>query len=451
MPAAQPGAAKAQRIEKTTVPVAIILMQRQYAYPRRISRFCRYSALIAAFIIGAVSPVCDARVLEVGPGKTLRAPSAAAEIARNGDIIEITAGVYRGDVAIWRASNLTIRGVGGRVHMESAGKTAGRKAIWVIAGDNTLVENINFSGAVVPDHNGAGIRQEGTNLTVRHCVFRDNEMGILAGRNPRGEIRVEHSEFFANTVDYERWREPGHNIYIGRQKRFIARFNWFHGAVAGHNIKSRAVTNIIQYNLIEDGPAGQSSYLIDIPNGGRSILVGNIFRKGAKAAGMISINFGSATHALHPSQNLFVVNNSFHNGYIDGIFIRRVSSGRTVVINNVFRGTGSLLSGVGDIRNNILSGTRGAVTRLRELASGGDFAPARTEDGNLALPSGGGFDPSRDDLMIRGGSPAIDAGAAPGYGQGVPLMPISEYVHPLGKRDRPVDKRLDIGPFEFSK
>ena len=381
----------------------------------------------------------------------MRAPSAAAEIARNGDIIEITAGVYRGDVAIWRASNLTIRGVGGRVHMESAGKTAGRKAIWVIAGDNTLVENINFSGAVVPDHNGAGIRQEGTNLTVRHCVFRDNEMGILAGRNPRGEIRVEHSEFFANTVDYERWREPGHNIYIGRQKRFIARFNWFHGAVAGHNIKSRAVTNIIQYNLIEDGPAGQSSYLIDIPNGGRSILVGNIFRKGAKAAGMISINFGSATHAPHPSQNLFVVNNSFHNGYIDGIFIRRVSSGRTVVINNVFRGTGSLLSGVGDIRNNILSGTRGAVTRLRELASGGDFAPARTEDGNLALPSGGGFDPSRDDLMIRGGSPAIDAGAAPGYGQGVPLMPISEYVHPLGKRDRPVDKRLDIGPFEFSK
>lgn len=70
------------------------------------------------------------------------------------------------------------------------------------------------------------------------------------------EIRVEHSEFFANTVDYERWREPGHNIYIGRQKRFVARFNWFHGAVAGHNVKSRAATNIISYNLIEDGPTG---------------------------------------------------------------------------------------------------------------------------------------------------------------------------------------------------
>lgn len=43
------------------------------------------------------------------------------------------------------------------------------------------MEWIEFSGATVPDKNGAGIRQEGVPLTVRHCRFHDNENCILAG------------------------------------------------------------------------------------------------------------------------------------------------------------------------------------------------------------------------------------------------------------------------------
>ena len=57
------------------------------------------------------------------------------------------------------------------------------KAIWVIAGDDVTVENITFSGARVPDQNGAGIRAEGKNLTVRSSRFYDNENGILAARS----------------------------------------------------------------------------------------------------------------------------------------------------------------------------------------------------------------------------------------------------------------------------
>ena len=70
------------------------------------------------------------QILSVGPGKAFSVPSKAAKVARDGDIIEILAGTYRGDVAVWRANNLVIRGVGGRVVLDAAGKSAGGKAIW---------------------------------------------------------------------------------------------------------------------------------------------------------------------------------------------------------------------------------------------------------------------------------------------------------------------------------
>jgi hypothetical protein len=70
----------------------------------------------------AVSPAVAAKtkpggkpgLLRVGPGETYAVPSAAAKAARDGDVVEIRAGTYSGDVAVWRASNLVIRGVGGR-------------------------------------------------------------------------------------------------------------------------------------------------------------------------------------------------------------------------------------------------------------------------------------------------------------------------------------------------
>ena len=65
--------------------------------------------------------------------------------------------------------------------LDAAGQASQGKAIWVIQGDDTTVESVVFTGAAVVDKNGAGIRQEGKNLTVRRCYFHDNEDGILAG------------------------------------------------------------------------------------------------------------------------------------------------------------------------------------------------------------------------------------------------------------------------------
>src|SRR5262249_24065142 len=124
-----------------------------------------------------------AATLTVGPGRTYATPCQAIAAAAPGDIIEVdSTGHYDGDVCGWSKNGLTIRGVGGgRAKIDAAGNNAQGKAIWVIAGDNTTIEHIELSGATVVDMNGAGIRQEVTNLTVRDCYFHDNEDGILAG------------------------------------------------------------------------------------------------------------------------------------------------------------------------------------------------------------------------------------------------------------------------------
>ena len=117
-------------------------------------------------------------VLKVGSGEPYPTPSAAAEVAENGDVVEIAAETYSADVAVWRQDNLTLRGVGGRAHLKTQGQAAGGKAIWVIQGNNVTIENIEFSGVQVADKNGAGIRFEGTGLTIRNAHFMTTKWGF---------------------------------------------------------------------------------------------------------------------------------------------------------------------------------------------------------------------------------------------------------------------------------
>src|SRR5262249_34340463 len=136
-----------------------------------------------------------------------------------------------------------------------------------------------LSGAKVPDGNGAAIRQEGLSLTMRRCFVHDNEAGILAG-NPDTDVTIETSEFSSSRAPSD---HLGHNIYMGNIRSFTLQFSYAHHATIGHNVKTRARTNFILYNRIMDEDTGLSSYAIDIPNGGRSYIIGNIIQKGPRA------------------------------------------------------------------------------------------------------------------------------------------------------------------------
>lgn len=255
-----------------------------------------------------IAPFATASIIQVGPKQKIKLPSQAAEIAMDRDVIEIDAGNYMHDTAVWRASKLTIRGVNGKVHLLSNGAVAENKAIWVIKGGDTKISNIDFIGARSVSRNGAGIRLEGTNLLVENCAFRENENGILAGPNSDSSIVINNTEFGHNGFG----DGYSHNLYVGALKKLTITKSYFHHARVGHQIKSRAAVNVIQGNRIEDGVGGKSSYLIDLPSGGVALIADNLLHQGVSAQNSTMIAYG-AEDIIHHDNSIEVRRNRFIN------------------------------------------------------------------------------------------------------------------------------------------
>ena len=391
-------------------------MQRRRRFPHFIRSAC-YPVLYAMLTlsVGVTDGVAAGRIIKVGPNQAISRPSDAAHIAHDGDVIEIAAGDYRGDVTVWRQDRLTLRGVGAkRAHLKAAGRSAEGKAIWVIKGRNTTVERIEFSGAAVPDGNGAGIRAEGEGLVIRDCYFHDNENGILGGA---GDVLIEGTEFARNGAGDGRT----HNIYIDRRvSRFTLRNSYSHHAQVGHNVKSRARENRIEYNRIMDEIDGTASYAIDLPDGGLAYVIGNLIQQGPLSENSTIVSYG-AEGLVHPHNEIYFVNNTIVNDADHGNFLRIApSTARAAIINDLFVGAGGML-GTYEGNNNLF-----------------------LVDPKLA-------DRAHFDYRLTRGSAAIDAGADPGIANKVVLRPVLQYVHPGKAAARPIVGPLDVGAYEFER
>ncbi|MBA2480155.1 MAG: right-handed parallel beta-helix repeat-containing protein [Planctomycetes bacterium] len=381
--------------------------------PTPIRRLFLLAILVAA---AADAQAAVARTLTVGPGKTYAKPSQAAAAALDGDTILIDAGIYSGDACAWYASNLTIRGVGGRAHLASAGVVAQGKAIWVIVGANTTVEDIEFSGTTLAvDKNGAGIRQEGPGLTVRDCYFHDNDNGILTGANATSDILIEYTEFANNGFG----DGYSHNLYIGNVRSLTFQHCYSHHAKVGHDLKSRALVNRIISNRIMDEATGTASYTIDLPNGGESYIIGNLIQQGPQSQNSGIVSYG-LEGGSNPVQQLYFINNTVVNDRSGGTFLNLAATTTIAQIrNNIFFGPGTVLNGPGTLSTNLV-----ATDPLLANRAGYDY-------------------------RLLAGSPAIDAGSAPGSANGTALDPAWHYVHPLMRQARTTaGAAIDIGAYE---
>ncbi len=378
--------------------------------------FGRARAAGLALLLAATAGMAAARTLQVGPEREIRTLAAAAREARDGDAVEVDAGTYRGDVAVWTQGDLTIRGVGGPVRLEAAGASAEGKAIWVLRGGRFRVDNIEFHGARVPDRNGAGIRLEKGSLTVRHCRFADNENGILTGFDTAGELTVENSEFIRNGGG----DGQAHNLYVGPLRRLTVTGSYFHHARVGHLVKSRAQENHILYNRLAD-EGGGASYELEFTNGGVAYVIGNVIQQGPGTQNPFLVSYGAEGYQGQRHE-LYLVNNTLVDERPGGGFFLRVAPGkvRVVAANNLLLGPNPLALPADAVAGNNVAA-----------------APADLAGGDQAYR----LRRSAAERLAGKAMPAEDAA-------GASLLPTMEYVHPLGAKPLPKGVKLLPGALQ---
>lgn len=341
------------------------------------------------------------KLIQVGADKPLRSIGAAAKVARDGDTVEIDAGDYLGDVAVWTQDNLILRSVGGVARLIANGASAEDKAIWVIRGGRVSVEGIEFTGTRVRDKNGAGIRFEKGRLAIRKCRFIGNENGILTGGGD-GELTIENSEFGHNGAG----DGYSHNLYVGALRKLTVTGSYFHHANVGHLLKSRARESHIRYNRLTDESGGRASYELEFPNGGVAYVIGNIIEQSETTENPTVVSFGAEGYR-GPGNRLYLINNTLidNRGEAGTFLVARPGFEALRAYNNLLLGKRPLNTGIdGEFVNNPLAGQR-------------DFVLAE-----------------RQDYRLVRGSRFERTYVSPGETEGRPLAPTHEYVHPTATR-----------------
>lgn len=296
-----------------------------HARPRRLCDFTRGGAgparafVLALVMAAAGAHAAAAKTLEVGAGKDYKSPSAAAAAAADGDRVAIEPGEYF-DCAVWHASNLVVEGTGPGVVITD--KACQGKGLFVITGNNVTVRNLTLTRARVPDGNGAGIRAEGSNLTIERVSFVNNQDGILAVGHPESAVLVRDSQFLQNGACVS---ACAHGIYVNQVALLRIERSRFFETKEGHHIKSRALRTEVIGCDIQDGARGTSSYLIEIPNGGSLLVRDSTLEKGPKSQNHAAAIMIGAEGVSQPTREITVEGNSFRN---DGDY-------RTVLVNNI--------------------------------------------------------------------------------------------------------------------
>jgi hypothetical protein len=384
-------------------------------------------AAVALGLVAASSTTAFAATLEVGPSGAYATPCAAIAAAAAGDTIQVDAsGSYDGDTCAWSTDNLTVVGVNGRPKIDLTGVTpAMMKGIFTISATNATIDNFELSGAAIDegdaagDNNGAGIRHQGTNLTVKNCYIHDNQDGILGAPATAntGAVTIENTELYNNGAG----DGYTHNMYLGDYATVTVQYSYSHHSIVGHLLKSRAYASFILYNRLSDELGGTGSYELDLPNAGTAYVIGNVIEQSAATENPTIVTYGEEGVPTGYDAHLYVVNNTVVNDLMSGTFVNNASSTGALLINNIFYGGGTVDSSSTD-------------TLTTNFSSGN---PMFVDEATL-------------DVHLLAGSPCIDEGTVPGKVGAVSLEPAFEYVQPVSGEPRAiVGKAIDIGAYEY--
>jgi hypothetical protein len=156
------------------------------------------------------------------------------------------------------------------------------KAALVLGGRSATVEGLIFQGITVPDANGAGIRLEQGDLTVRESLFRDSESGIMSANTDNGGAILVERSTFSGLGRCDRGLSCAHSIYIGEYGKgsLSVRRSRFERGRGGHYVKTRAARVEVTDSSFDDTGGRTTNYMIDLSTGASGTIGRNVFVQG---------------------------------------------------------------------------------------------------------------------------------------------------------------------------
>lgn len=153
------------------------------------------------------------------------------------------------------------------------------KAAFVLRGLGSVVDGLVFRGFSVGDGNGAGIRTELGDLTVRNSMFLDSQEGILGGEPSGQRITIDRSTF-SGLGQCDQAVNCSHSIYLGNKGSVTITNSRFERGTGGHYVKLRSPNVTITGNSFDDSAGAKTNYMIDLSEGATGLIGGNTFVQG---------------------------------------------------------------------------------------------------------------------------------------------------------------------------
>ncbi|OPZ98205.1 MAG: hypothetical protein BWY70_01283 [Bacteroidetes bacterium ADurb.Bin408] len=392
-----------------------------------------------------------AGVWTVGPTQTYTLPSQVKNLVQDGDTIYIEGGVYSNDATKWTKNDLKIIGLGtgnNRTVLQYTGDIPNGKGIFVFEtpglSDNPYIENIVFDGAQVSDANGAngaGIRFQANNLTVKNCKFMNCQNGILEGNGSvtTSNVVILDSEFYNN--GYQLQNDPNfsgyeHHIYISASADTLIVMNCYfhHPRGQGNSLKTRAQRSFILYNMIDEG-TGYGSYELNIAQGGLNIIMGNVIIQGPAGANHGIVGYDAVTNVL---EDFYFVNNTVINQFAGNNKYFNIAPSTGI---NTFKIYNNIFASVPGASNILFNSNVPSVTDTSHNVFFADYLTS------------GFLNPSGNDYTLTATATAlIDMGINAGTtNTSFSLTPVSMYQSfdlPLLNRSI-TGANIDIGAYEY--
>ncbi len=234
---------------------------------------------------------CDRRALCVGKGERYASLAAALALARDGDLVELAGGLYRESATIARR-DLTLRGIGGRPHIDCAGVAlAGDRACLFLAAAGIVLDNLEISGAAPAASDAAAAcvaNAPGIGFRLRRIFCHGAENGLLAAG---GTVVIEDSEFYDNG-----WTAGSSNLALDGGCIATIRGTIVRDARHGDELLSRCSSTEITDSTVTSS-AGLAA--LDLPAGGDAMIYRSIIEKGRDAGSDDILRFATAS-CRHP-------------------------------------------------------------------------------------------------------------------------------------------------------